>query len=209
MEIETVYYRLWSEDVFSLARNSQSADIIKSKACCNIRDNNQAFLNELEKRKLDGYDSVWTWLEFLLEDYVKRNHSAILHPWNAKDMDYEYYYKWLYNTQCICGNDVTVIRFCKEAESEIEEISSGHISLDRDEEFKEFRNKVGVLLGKDETESLYRDLPSMKPKATNTYYRAHSKIAQYFNFKEFFEICKEFGHHEGEHSWTYDNAKRR
>lgn len=205
MEIETVYYRLWSKDVFSLARNSQSADIIKSKACCNIRDNNQAFLNELEKRKLDGYDSVWTWLEYLLDDYVKRNHSAILHPWNAKDVNY--YYKWLYNTRCICGNDSTVIRFCKETESKIEEISSGHISLDRDEEFKEFRDKLGFILGKYDTESLYRALPSMEPKQVKPYYNNHKKIQEYFNRTEFANICRQYGHHEGQIGWGDRNLR--
>ena len=208
MVIENVYYRLWSKDVFSLARNPQSADIIKSKACCNIRDNNQAFLNELEKRKLDGAQSVAEWLERLLEDFVKRCNGIVIHVWNPKETDYCYYEEWLNNTLCICDTPV-VVRFCKDFEKTIKVLSSDEIPYDGNEEFKEFRDKLGFLLGKDNTESLYRDLRTMKPKATKTYYEENPKIKQHFTFKAFFGICVEFGHHEGEKSWTYDNAKKR
>lgn len=206
MVIENVYYRLWSKDVFSLARNPQSADIIKSKACCNIRDNNQAFLNELEKRKLDGAQSVAEWLERLLEDFVKRCNGIVIHVWNPKETDYCYYEEWLNNTLCICDTPV-VVRFCKDFEKTIKVLSSDEIPYDGNEEFKEFRDKLGFLLGKDNTESLYRALPSMKPKQVKPYYNEHKRIQEYFSKTEFADICRHYGHHENQEGWGDRNLR--
>ncbi len=205
--MENVFYRLWDEETFEIGKKIAVRVILKEDPFRNIRDNNQAFLNKLKDRKLDGYEDVWSWLGNLLDDYVIRNHGTKLHVWNAKDTDYEYYYKWLYNTRCICDNDSTVIQFCNEFESLIEEISSGEISLDRDEEFKEFRDKLGFALGKDDTESLYRALPSMKPKQVKPYYNEHKRIQEYFSKTEFADICRHYGHHENQEGWGDRNLR--
>lgn len=68
--MENVFYRLWDEETFEIGKKIAVRVILKEDPFRNIRDNNQAFLNKLKDRKLDGYEDVWSWLGNLLDDYV-------------------------------------------------------------------------------------------------------------------------------------------
>ena len=225
MEIETVYYRLWDKDTFNKGvefansgvsdgysiifdddslnrkiyslRDMQAPNFSKSDfdfalECTDIRTNNVAFIDILQDKIQDGYQACKDWLCGLMEDYSQRCGGNRLQ--DCKD--------WLKTTRLICDNP-NIVEMCKDIENGLK------VPYDGNEEFEEFRVKVGFLLSKDEAESLYRALRTMRPKATKTYYEENPKIKQYFTFKAFFENCVEFGHHEGERSWTYDNARKR
>ena len=224
MEIETVYYKLWDKDTFNKGvefansgvsdgysiifdddslnrkiyslRDMQAPNFSKSDfdfalKCTDIRTNNVAFIDILQDKIQDGYQACKDWLCGLMEDYSQRCGGNRLQ--DCKD--------WLKTTRLICDNP-NIVEMCKDIENGLK------VPYDGNEEFEEFRVKVGFLLSKDEAESLYRALRTMRPKATKTYYNENPKIRQFFTFKAFFEICMKFGHHEGEKSWTYDNAKR-
>ena len=224
MEIETVYYKLWDKDTFNKGvefansgvsdgysiifdddslnrkiyslRDMQAPNFSKSDfdfalKCTDIRTNNVAFIDILQDKIQDGYQACKDWLCGLMEDYSQRCGGNRLQ--DCKD--------WLKTTRLICDNP-NIVEMCKDIENGLK------VPYDGNEEFEEFRVKVGFLLSKDEAESLYRALRTMRPKATKTYYEENPEIRQHFTFKAFFENCEKFGHHEGEKGWTYDNARR-
>lgn len=211
METENVYYRLWESPIFLKARTSGLPDIFNdsvTKECCFTRDNNMAFLKELDRRKVDGYQSVMEWLDNLLTDYVERSHGNIIHVGCAPDTDFHCYSDWLDNTRFICDNSF-VVRFCNEIEQMIRDFSKdGNSFAYNDNEVRAFKDKVGRFLGKAETESLLKRLPTLKPKELKLFYQEHSKLQQRFSLKDFFNLCESVVHRDGEKGWNYQNIKK-
>lgn len=215
MEIENVYYRLWGQKTFTLARQIyrvsqrwQLPFIINFEQFVNIRDNNSAFLKELEKHRMDGIESVSGWLEDLWFDYTRRSCDGKITLIEPSNPDYHYFTDWLDNTRFICS-DPFVQKWCIEHE----ELIKFHIDNEKrlgydSQEVQAFKDKIGYLLGKEETEHLLRIMPKMKPKEVKAYYQAHPKLQTRFELKEFFELLDSVVHRGNEKGWNYDNIKR-
>lgn len=207
-EIENVYYRLYPQ-LFDRIRKGDDLERLKKLInvdwAISIEANNKAFLSELRNRKPKGLLSCEEWLDFLMEDYVKRSGGKIFHPWIKTDC-YEYF-EWLDNTCFLCDDYPKVVEWCEDRRQLMNEVLNGKPQLINSQEVQHFIDEVGKILGKEVTESFLDKLPTIKPKKLKPFYQEHGRLHEKYSLKGFFELCESVVHRHGERGWNYENVK--
>ena len=134
MKKECIFYQMWSKQI--QAANEERAEVYLSIGeglrddllmSINISVNNRAFLMELDRIILKGYDYCDMWLRGLLSNYVKRRSMED----NDSPYQIEYYTSWLNNTILILNGNYPVIKeWCEEYKTWInqyyKDLSDGH-----------------------------------------------------------------------------------
>lgn len=153
LNIELVYYQLSSREIhygeienakhfYSLGKECSP----KQLCAISIKENNKAFLQELEEVVIPkGYEYCDYWLRGLLSSYVKRKSLS------NGDTPYflEYYTSWLNNTRLILNGKYPIIqKWCDEYEAFIKNESQSKRNIKR--MIKDNDNKVFIVHGHDD-----------------------------------------------------------
>ena len=130
VEIDIIYYQLWSREHQRLREEKYALDVLLSSDykktvylnAVDIPANNLAFLEELDQRIPDGKaDCVW-WLRGLISEYVRR---CALQSGDDYQNEILYFNDWIENTLWIIGSKYPEItKWCREYLQMVKDLKS-------------------------------------------------------------------------------------